>query len=101
LKFGEDIPYIMLVKKVTDFDNRINLGTMFIAVELSFIKDILGEFENQEGAELWIMDKEGQIIYHTDESKIGQHDTEMNHYPIMNGSFKTVGKEDARVISIN
>lgn len=101
LQFGEGIPYIMLVKKVTDFDNRINLGTMFIAVELSFIKDILGEFENQEGAELWIMNKEGQIIYHTDESKIGQHDSRINNYPIMNGSFKTIGAEDARVISIN
>lgn len=100
LRFQSNTPYFMLRKQVTDFDNRKHLGTMFIAVKLSFIEDILQEFMDQDGVNIWIMNEEGQIIYHSDPSYIGQFDPELAHYPILNGSFKTRSQENPRIISI-
>jgi two-component system sensor histidine kinase YesM len=101
LKFEDNIPYIIVMKKVADFDNRKSLGTMYIAVQLSFIDEILGDFENKERADLWIMNTQGLVIYHTDKEKIGTHDQEITRYPVMNGSFRSNKTDEPQLISIN
>ncbi|MCQ6559450.1 sensor histidine kinase [Paenibacillus mendelii] len=100
LKFEGDIPYILITKQMNDFDNRKNLGTMFIAVQLTFIDSILRDFEKNEKADLWVMNRQGEIIYHTDRDKIGTIDPDIKRYPILNGSFLAEGSGDSRLVSV-
>ncbi|GAA3321345.1 hypothetical protein GCM10020331_036770 [Ectobacillus funiculus] len=38
LTFEGHPPYLLLMKQVTDFDNRKTLGTLFLAVKVTFIE---------------------------------------------------------------
>ncbi|RKP52989.1 sensor histidine kinase [Cohnella endophytica] len=102
LHFDTDTPYVFIRKPINDDDNRKSLGTMLIAVDLSFIDDIVRNFETNERADLWVMDPAGRIVYHTDRSLIGTVDREKNLYPVLNGSFrKSVEGEPAKLVSVN
>jgi len=101
LKFEGNPPYILLMKQVTDFDNRKSLGTLFLAVKLSFIKDVLADLEEEKNATMWVMDENGQVIFHTDSSKIGSVFTDINDYPLVNGSFQTGTGQEKTLISVN
>jgi len=99
--FDGEPPFLMIMKPIPDFDNRRNLGTMFIAVELSFMHNILAEIENKFHANVWMMNAKGRIIYHNNESMIGLIEEEMSHYPIYNGSFQANSSEQSNIISVH
>ncbi|ULT58335.1 sensor histidine kinase [Neobacillus drentensis] len=101
LEFEGNPPYILLMKQVTDFDNRKSLGTLFLAVKLSFIKDVLADLEGEKNAAMWVMDDNGQVIFHTDPSKIGSVFSELKDYPLINGSFQTEAGQEKTLISVN
>ncbi len=101
LTFQGNPPYILLVKNIKDLDNRNNLGTLILAVQVNFIKEVLKDVDEEENATMWMMDQQGQIIFHTDQAQIGKVYTEMNHFPLLNGSFRTTTATDRTLISVN
>ena len=101
LKFKGNPPYILLMKQVTDFDNRKSLGTLFLAVKLSFIEDVLADLEEEKSAAMWVMDENGQIIFHTDSTKIGTVFRGIKDLPLVNGSFQTGENQGKTLISVN
>jgi two-component system, sensor histidine kinase YesM len=101
LSFKGNPPYILLMRQITDTENRMNLGTMFIAVDLSFMSNVVENLETVNNADLSLLSEEGQMIYHTDSEKIGLMDEEFQKYPEINGSFRTTGEEENRLISIS
>jgi len=101
LRFASGTPYVLIMKQIIDTDNRWVLGTMFIAVQLSFIENILLNFEKNDKADLWVMNRQGEIVYHTDPERIGTFDRDIRKYPILNGSFRTGGAGGkARLVSL-
>ena len=88
LTFEGDIPYLLFTKPIYDSDNRTTLGTIYIAVDLQFLKDALDELIEGDSTELWIMDENGQIIYHPDPERIGRRFAEIANFPLKNGSFE-------------
>ena len=101
LTFDNGHPYLLIMKQVQDVDNRKSLGTMLVAVQLDFIDKILRQFESNEKADLWLMNRSGEIIYHTDNEKIGEIDTELPKYPLLNGSFRKGSGRNGAIISIS
>ncbi|HZH62203.1 MAG TPA: sensor histidine kinase [Metabacillus sp.] len=101
LSFEGNPPYMLLVKNIVDLDNRKNLGTLFLAVKLTFIEEILEDLDEEEKATMWLMDSQGQIIYYPDHNKIGSYFEEVHHYPLLNGSFRTNDEQGRTLISIN
>lgn len=101
LRFEGDPPFVLVMKQLTDLENRTNLGTVLIAVEVTFMKDVLDELNDKGKAELWMMDKNGRIIYHTNPEFIRTIDREIENYPKINGSFRTTQEENNRLISLN
>ena len=101
LSFEGNPPYMLLVKDIVDLDNRKNLGTLFLAVKLTFIEEILDDLDEEEKATMWLMDPQGQIIYHQDQNRVGSYYEEVYEYPLLNGSFRTNQSKDRTLISIN
>jgi two-component system, sensor histidine kinase YesM len=101
LQFEENRPYILLMRQLTDFENRTNLGTIFIAVDVTFLKSVIAKLNVDNKADLWMVDETGRIIYHTNEKLIGTVDEEFISYPKINGSFRTKAEENNRLISLN
>jgi len=101
LTFESHEPYVLIMKQMNDVDNRKSLATMLVAVKLSFIDNILREFEQNNTADLWLMNREGEIIFHTDEEKIGDFDKEIERYPILNGSFRKGSGKKAVIVSLS
>ncbi|SMQ63454.1 two-component system, sensor histidine kinase YesM [Bacillus sp. OV166] len=101
LTFQGNPPYLLLVKQIIDFDNRKNLGTLFLAVKVTFIEKILKDLDHEANATMWMMNKHGQVIYHTDSSKIGTMFKEINEYPLLNGSFRTNVNGKPTLISVS
>jgi two-component system, sensor histidine kinase YesM len=101
LKFKDNPPYILLMRQITDTENRMNLGTMFIAIEMSSFQTIFENIKTNKNAEISLMDKNGYIIYHTTKQKIGRMNKELVEYPNINGSFRTTSKEENRLFSIS
>jgi two-component system sensor histidine kinase YesM len=101
VQFEGSPPFLLIMKPIPDFDNRRNLGTMFIAVKLSFIHDILLEIENKFGANVSVMNAKGRIIYHNNERMIGLIEDEIGRYPIYNGSFQADSANDSNIISVH
>ncbi|MBS4224282.1 cache domain-containing sensor histidine kinase [Lederbergia citrea] len=89
LSFKDNPSYVLLVKQITDFDNRKNLGTLYLALNVSFFEGVLEDLDRNENTTMWIMDKEGKVIYHTDEEKMGKNVEQIHDYPLLNGSFRT------------
>jgi two-component system, sensor histidine kinase YesM len=101
LQFENEIPYLFVIKQINDVDNRKILGNMLIAVDLSFIDPIFRNFETNERADLWVMNPDGKIIYHTDPDQIGTFDKEKANYPLLNGSFRTSVSSEPKLVSVN
>ncbi|MBM7651123.1 sensor histidine kinase [Neobacillus cucumis] len=101
LKFKNNPPYILLMQQITDTENRMKLGTIFIAVDLTFVKNIVKNLETVNKADITLMDTNGQIIYDTNAKYIGKTNMDLNHYPKINGSFKTTREKDNKLISIS
>jgi two-component system sensor histidine kinase YesM len=101
LSFEGNPPFILLVKEIVDLDNRKNLGTLFLAVKITFIEEILEDLDEEEKATMWLMDRQGQIIYHPEQNKIGSYFKEVIHYPLLNGSFRTNIEKERMLFSIN
>ncbi|WP_050183438.1 sensor histidine kinase [Domibacillus robiginosus] len=89
LQFQDKRPFILIAKPLIDVENRLSLGTMFIVLDLSFIDRIVRPIDEQEGAEMWLMNKKGYMLYHTSANQVGRKDGEITEYPTLNGSFKT------------
>ncbi len=101
LKFEGNPPYLLVMKQITDFDNRKSLGTIFLAVKLSFVEKILSDLEEEDNATMWVMNEDGKVIFHTNPLKIGSIFTELKEYPLVNGSFQTMEQSENTLISIN
>ncbi|MDU1848085.1 MAG: sensor histidine kinase [Niallia nealsonii] len=89
LTFEKNIPFILVVNELTDFENRESLGSLIFAVDVTFIEKILNDIDKEERANIWLMDEDGYIIYHPDKTLIGQIDGGLVDYPLVNGSFRT------------
>jgi len=89
IQFRKNKPYILLVKQIIDYENRKNLGTLYVAIDIKFMEQTLSTVDEQEDASMWMFDKDGYIIYHSMSSLIGTRDLETENYPIENGSFKS------------
>ncbi|MGZ9817140.1 cache domain-containing sensor histidine kinase [Peribacillus simplex] len=101
LTFEGNPSYFMLVKPITDFDNRKNLGTLYIAIDVAFFEQSLQDLQKEENVTMWIMNKQGKIIYHKDHSKIGTVEKGIQEYPLLNGSFRTEIDGKRNLISIS
>lgn len=101
LHFANKMPYVMLKKQLYDVDNQKILGSMFIAIDLSFIDSIFHNIEHDDEGQMWLMSESGMIIYHTDPELIGKVDINKKAYPLLNGSFRTTGTDNPSMISIN
>ncbi len=102
LRFENNVPYVLVMKEILDTDNRRVLGTMFIAVQMTFVDRILRDFETNDRADLWVMNLRGEIVYHTDPERIGTFDPNVADYPILSGSFRTnAAGGSARLVSLS
>jgi two-component system, sensor histidine kinase YesM len=101
LKFKNNPPYIVLLQQITDTENRMKLGTIFIVVDLSSIKNIVKNLETVNKADITLMDRNGQIVYNTNPNNIGKVNPDLAKYPNINGSFKTTGERQNKLISIS
>ncbi|MFC4304445.1 histidine kinase [Cohnella boryungensis] len=101
LSFESRVPSLFILKPISDNDNRKNLGTMLIAVDLTFIDSIVRNFERNERAALWVMASSGKVIYHTDHKRIGTIDEDKARYPTLNGSFRTSSAGPPKLVSVN
>lgn len=100
LRFAGAPPYILIAKPIEDLDNRRILGTIYIAVQLSFIDNVMQDMEKQNNAEMWFMDEQGQIIYHTDDTQIGSV-ANVEKFPLLNGSFRTFESGERKLVSVS
>lgn len=89
LQFEDNRPFILIAKPLIDVENRLSLGTMFLALELSFIDRIVRPIDEKGEASIWLMNQDGYVLYHTDTNQIGTINQEKSQYPTLNGSFKT------------
>ena len=48
LTFKNSPPYFLLVKQLTDFDNRKDLGTLYVAVNVTFFEKFLEDLRGKE-----------------------------------------------------
>ncbi|MFJ7738706.1 sensor histidine kinase [Lysinibacillus sp. NPDC097287] len=89
VQFYDNKPYVLLVKQIVDYENRNNLGTLYVALDLAFMEKTLATVDEQADAIMWMFDQQNYFIYHTDPNLIGSRDTEMANYPLSNGSFQS------------
>ncbi len=101
LKFKNNPPYILLMRQITDTENRMNLGAIFIAIEMSSFKTIFENIKTNNNADISLMDKNGYIIFHSNQQKIGRINKDLADYPNINGSFRTTSNEENKLISIS
>ncbi|WP_168733885.1 sensor histidine kinase [Metabacillus sediminilitoris] len=101
LTFKDNPSFILLVKQITDFDNREYLGTLYLAVNVSFFEGVLEDLNRKENTEMWLMDKQGKIFYHTNPDRMGKTMKEIEHFPLFNGSFRTNVNGQQTLISLD
>ncbi|MBB3111492.1 two-component system sensor histidine kinase YesM [Paenibacillus phyllosphaerae] len=100
LRFVDNVPYVLIMKQIEDVDNRKNLGMMFIAVRLNFIRNVMHNLENSNQADMWLMTRKGQIIFHTNPQRIGAFDPNIDRYPLLDGSFREKSETGTRLVSV-
>ncbi|WP_419875451.1 cache domain-containing sensor histidine kinase [Candidatus Pristimantibacillus sp. PTI5] len=100
LRFKGKPPFFLIVKPIQDVENRKTIGTISIAVKLSFIDKVLMDIKDQDRAELWVMNKEGRVIYHTDHEQIGTLE-DMTAFPLSNGSFRDYKDGERMLVSVS
>lgn len=101
LVFEEEEPYVLLLRQLNDTENQRVLGTMLIAVDLSFIENALGHFNRSGDTVLRLQTAEGRIVYDADSARIGATDSEPANYPLRNGSFLRTGDGAASLVSVS
>jgi two-component system, sensor histidine kinase YesM len=101
LEFKGDPPYFLLKKQIIDFDNRKTIGTLLIAVETSFLERVFDNLDHENKADIWLMNRAGRIIYHTDPNKIGTTFTDISDFPTLSGSFHSAGSGGSTLISVD
>ncbi|WP_194842015.1 sensor histidine kinase [Gracilibacillus salitolerans] len=89
LEFEGDSPFLFMMRELRDYENQENLGTMFIAIRLSFIEQAMQGLTRDRSPSIWLTDQDGRFIYHSDPNMIGEIDSQFQHYPKVNGSFRT------------
>ncbi|MDC3418719.1 cache domain-containing sensor histidine kinase [Aquibacillus salsiterrae] len=99
LKFKGNPPFILFMRQLRDYENRENLGTVLIAIDLSVFEHTLRNLEQEKDAKIWITDQRGRIVYHTNPAFIGSLDEKVKDYPQINGSFRTTNLDDNYLIS--
>jgi two-component system sensor histidine kinase YesM len=99
LQFEGNPPFILIRKTLIDYDNRENLGTIFIAVEMSSLATILDKMDADHKSDRWIMDNRGRVIYHTNLDLISTTLPGFKDYPSINGSFRTMNEKENQLIS--
>lgn len=100
LRFKGKPPFFLIVKQIQDLENRRNIGTIAIAVQLSFIEKVLLNIKDQDEAEIWIMNRQGRVIYHTNPEQIGAVE-DMTKFPITNGSFRSYKDGQRMLVSVS
>ncbi|WP_277469692.1 MULTISPECIES: sensor histidine kinase [unclassified Paenibacillus] len=100
LRFKGKPPFFLIVKPILDVENRRNIGTIMTAVKLSFMEKVLLDIKGQDRAELWIMNKKGKVIYHTDPKQIGTVE-DMTQFPLTNGSFRAYKNGERMLVSVS
>ncbi|MFZ7946552.1 MULTISPECIES: sensor histidine kinase [Bacillaceae] len=100
LTFKNNPSYFLLAKQITDFDNRKNLGTLYVAVNVSFFEKFLKDLQRKDTTTMWLMDSQGDIIYHTNHQEIGKKMEAIHDYPILNGSFRMNNNGEKTLISL-
>lgn len=100
LRFKGKPSFFLMTRKIEDFENRKEIGTLAYAVNLSFIQDILMDINNQNKANMWIMNSQGKVIYHTDPEQIGSIEN-LHNYPTMNGSFSSYVEGEKQLVSVS
>lgn len=63
--------YFALARKIVDFNTLKEYGYLLIDLEEVILEQAYGELKDSENTEVLICDAEGNIISHTDKSKIG------------------------------
>ncbi|MGM0922970.1 MAG: sensor histidine kinase [Bacillota bacterium] len=99
LVFERNPKYVLIMRQLIDVENRTKLGTVFIAVDTTFMKDVLEKLEKKNESDIWFMQGDGRIIYHTNPQLIGTIDPSAKQYPKINGSFRSNEEQDNRIIS--
>ncbi|WP_162987254.1 cache domain-containing sensor histidine kinase [Metabacillus litoralis] len=99
LEFKGNPPFIVLMRQLRDYENQENLGTILIAIDLSFFEKALNNLKEDKNSNIWITDPDGRIIYHTNPTLIGEYDQKNESYPNINGSFKTTLLDENHLIS--
>ncbi|MDQ1004878.1 two-component system sensor histidine kinase YesM [Neobacillus niacini] len=100
LTFKNNPSYFLLAKQITDFDNRKNLGTLYVAVNVTFFEKFLEDLQRKENTTMWLMDQQGDIIYHTNNQEIGKKVEAIHEYPLLNGSFRMNSYGQKTLISL-
>jgi two-component system sensor histidine kinase YesM len=100
LRFKGKPPFFLLVKPIQDLENRRNIGTIAIAVQVSFIEKVLMDIKDRKEAEMWVMNRQGQVIYHTDPNQVGSIEN-VASYPILNGSFRSYKDGERMLVSVS
>ncbi|WP_338787360.1 sensor histidine kinase [Metabacillus sp. FJAT-53654] len=100
LRFKGKPSFFLMTRKIEDFENRKEIGTLAYAVNLSFIQDILMDINNQNKADMWIMNSQGKVIYHTDPEQNGSIEN-LHNYPTMNGSFSSYVDGEKQLVSVS
>ncbi|HZH58928.1 MAG TPA: histidine kinase [Metabacillus sp.] len=99
LKFKGNPPFILLMRQLRDYENQESLGTLLIAVDLTFFEKALNKLSEEKNPSIWITDSTGRIIYHTDPALIGEFDEKYEDYPKINGSFRTTLLDENELVS--
>lgn len=100
LRFKGKPPFFLIVKPIQDLENRRDIGTIAIAVQISFIEKVLLDIKDQDEAEIWIMNKQGRVIYHTNPAQIGTVE-DISKFPITNGSFRSYKDGERMLVSVS
>src|SRR5690606_34216305 len=101
LRFEGDLPYLLIAKQIIDVDNRKNLGHLYLAVQLTFIENVLLDLSERDSGQLWIINDQGRIVYHTDPGLIGTRYPDASRFPLRNGSFKKKTAEGGELFSVS
>lgn len=100
LRFKSKPSFFLMTNKIKDYENRKDIGTLAIAVNLSFIENTLKDINKKNEAQLLLMSKKGKIIYHSDPTHIGMVE-DISNYPTLNGSFSTNSNGEKQLISVS
>jgi two-component system, sensor histidine kinase YesM len=91
LVFNNGADYLLIGVPLQDRDNQTYLGTMFLALDVSFVDRITASMKDHRAARIMLVDKmSGRLAY--DSSGRDNESVDLSAYPIENGSFLQDGK---------